>query len=92
VYRSGINLYFTFAAQPASRERMRQTYLECWRRVMRATIEGGGGVSHHHGIGRVRRDFLESDLGETGILLLRGLKQTLDPGGFMNPGVLIPDS
>jgi alkyldihydroxyacetonephosphate synthase len=90
-YRSGLNLYFTFVARPEERSDMKATYLECWRSVMRATVEGGGGISHHHGIGRIRREWLRSELGDGGVALLRTVKQALDPDGFMNPGVLIPE-
>ena len=90
-YRSGVNLYFTFAAQPASRDAMRDTYLECWDRVMEATLAHGGGIAHHHGIGRVRRGWLERELGAGGLAALRAVKRALDPTGFMNPGVLLPD-
>ena len=58
---------------------------------MEATAAGGGGVSHHHGIGRVRRNYLRYDLGDAGIEALRAIKRALDPTGFMNPGVLLPD-
>jgi alkyldihydroxyacetonephosphate synthase len=90
-YRSGLNLYFTFAARPAERSDMKATYLECWRSVMRAAVDGGGGIAHHHGIGRIRREWLRSELGDGGVALLRTVKRALDPDGFMNPGVLIPE-
>jgi alkyldihydroxyacetonephosphate synthase len=90
VYRSGINLYFTFVAHSERPEDMSATYLECWRRVLAATVEGGGGIAHHHGIGRVRRDWLVREVGDVGLSTLRALKAALDPTGFMNPGALIP--
>ena len=89
-YRSGTCLYFTFAALPDRREDMAATYRECWRRVMEATDAVGGGIAHHHGIGRVRRDYLARELGEAGVALLRRLKRALDPDDLMNPGVLLP--
>lgn len=91
VYRTGINLYFTFAVVPAKRAEMREAYTASWRAIMEATAEAGGGIAHHHGIGRVRRDYLHHDLGAGGLHLLRTLKAALDPKGIMNPGVLIPD-
>lgn len=90
-YRSGTNLYFTFAARPAEPSRMGETYLECWRRTMEATLAAGGGIAHHHGIGRVRRAWLGREIGETGLATLRALKRVLDPDGILNPGVLIDD-
>jgi len=92
VYRSGLNLYFTFAAACESPAEMESTYLECWRRVMEATVRKGGGVAHHHGAGRLRRPYLVHDLGEGGLALLRSLKGALDPEQLMNPGNLLPDA
>ena len=80
VYRSGINLYFSFAA----------TFEE--RAIMEATAKHGGGVAHHHGAGRLRKPYLHHDLGDSGVALLRRVKQALDPEGIMNPGNLIPDA
>lgn len=90
VYRSGINLYFTFVARPERTEDMKKTYLECWRRVLDATVKGGGGIAHHHGIGRVRREWLAQEIGAEGVAALRAVKGALDPEGFMNPGALLP--
>jgi alkyldihydroxyacetonephosphate synthase len=92
LYRSGLNLYFTFAVQVGDAEAMEAVYLDCWRRIMEATDAHGGSLAHHHGIGRVRRDYLERELGAGGVALLRRLKSALDPGGIMNPGVLLPDA
>ena len=91
-YRSGLNLYFTFAVQTAAPAAMEAIYFDCWRRIMEATARHGGGLSHHHGIGRVRRDWLERELGASGVALLRRIKDAIDPDGTMNPGVLIPDA
>ena len=92
VYRTGLNLYFTFVARHEDSADMEPTYLECWRRVMQATARHGGGVAHHHGAGRLRKAYIESDLGENGVALLRCLKNAIDPQGLMNPGNLIPDA
>lgn len=92
VYRSGLNLYFTFAVHREDAEALEGAYFEAWRRIMQATAEGGGSLSHHHGIGRVRRDVLEQELGREGLALLRKVKAALDPAGVMNPGALIPDA
>jgi alkyldihydroxyacetonephosphate synthase len=92
VYRSGINLYFTFVAQPTDENEMKNTYLASWKAVLDATAANGGGVAHHHGIGRVRKNHLSQDLGDTGVAVLRTVKSALDPAGIMNPGVLLPDA
>lgn len=89
-YRSGTNLYFTFIARPDDRAQMESVYSECWRRTMEAVTAQGGGIAHHHGIGRVRRDHLSSEIGEAGLSVLRAVKHALDPQGLLNPGALLP--
>jgi alkyldihydroxyacetonephosphate synthase len=89
-YRAGLNLYFSFAVQPKERAELRRAYHDCWAAVMDACLEGGGTISHHHGIGRVRREWLARDLGPGGLAALTRLKRAFDPTGFMNPGVLLP--
>jgi alkyldihydroxyacetonephosphate synthase len=91
-YRSGLNLYFTFAVQLEDTAAMEGAYFEAWRRIMQATADNGGSLAHHHGIGRVRRDWMKTELGAEGAALLRRVKAALDPKGIMNPGVLIPDA
>jgi len=89
-YRSGTNLYFSFAVKPADPAQMGAAYDECWRRTMQATLAAGGGIAHHHGIGRVRRNHLAGEIGETGVGLLRAIKHALDPQNLLNPGSLLP--
>lgn len=89
VYRSGINLYFSFAVLAEAAD-MEARYFECWHRTMEATAANGGGIAHHHGAGRLRVPYLHHDLGSTGVALLRTLKDAVDPAGIMNPGNLIP--
>ncbi len=88
-YRSGANLYFTLAAVPEDPADHISTYDACWTAVMTAVSGVGAGLSHHHGIGRVRRDWLPAELGPGGMGLLRAMKAGIDPDGLMNPGVLL---
>jgi alkyldihydroxyacetonephosphate synthase len=91
-YRSGLNLYFSFAIRTEEPGAMEASYLAAWDAIMRATDRHGGSLSHHHGIGRVRAPWLERELGSPGLALLRKVKGALDPTGMMNPGVLFPDA
>lgn len=55
-----------------------------------AAVEMGGSISAEHGIGRVKRAML-AELGDPArIAILRATKAAIDPGGLLNPGVLIP--
>ena len=87
-YPQGTNIYFTFVMKPEDFSRAEAAYLEAWGRALRATLAGGGTISHHHGIGRLRAPWLAEELGSA-YPLLRDLKRALDPNGIMNPGALL---
>ncbi len=92
-YPDGACLYFTFAGKapepaPAHPDAWAEAYYQaCWEAVMVETIRAGGALSHHHGVGLHRGQFLGAapgvDLG-----LLQAVKQALDPRGICNPGKL----
>ncbi|HYC22553.1 MAG TPA: FAD-binding oxidoreductase [Candidatus Bathyarchaeia archaeon] len=88
-YTTGMNIYFTFvgaATEPAEQERI---YRQAWAAAMEASLACNATIAHHHGIGRVRRDWLPREVGAAGMVVLRAVKHALDPHGIMNPGVLI---
>lgn len=48
--------------------------------------EFGGQVSGEHGIGYVKRPYLQESLGDDLIGLMQGIKKAFDPNGILNPG------
>lgn len=48
----------------------------------------GGSISAEHGIGLVKRAYLESTRSAPEIALMRGVKTVFDPNGILNPGKL----
>jgi alkyldihydroxyacetonephosphate synthase len=88
-YGDGASLYFTFI----SRAR-RGAELEQWAAVKRAASEaivaGGATITHHHAVGRDHVPYMEAEVGEAGLEVLRAVKERLDPTGIMNPGKLLP--
>ncbi|MGE5407216.1 MAG: FAD-binding oxidoreductase [Syntrophothermus sp.] len=88
-YADGASLYFTFVARAR-----RGAEVEQWRAVKRAASEAivacGGTITHHHGVGRDHSPYMEAEVGETGLEVLRAVKAQLDPAGIMNPGKLLP--
>ena len=89
-YADGASLYFTFI----SRAR-RGAEVEQWAAVKRAASEAivanGATITHHHAVGRDHRPYLDTEVGRSGIDVLRAVKEQLDPAGIMNPGKLLPD-
>jgi alkyldihydroxyacetonephosphate synthase len=88
-YPDGASLYFTFISRAKRGEEIEQ-----WGAVKRAACEAivacGGTITHHHAIGRDHTPYMQAEVGETGIDVLRRVKQQLDPTAIMNPGKLLP--
>ncbi len=59
-------------------------------KLLAATLQRhGGSISAEHGIGLVKRAYLESTRSAAEIALMRGVKQVFDPAGILNPGKLL---
>jgi alkyldihydroxyacetonephosphate synthase len=90
-YADGASLYFTFISRARRSEEIEQ-----WQAVKRAASEAivdtGGTITHHHAVGRDHAPYMPAEVGDTGLDVLRAVKQQLDPTGIMNPGKLIPPS
>jgi len=85
-YREGVCLYITFVGFPKDPFRY---YKDTWTAAMEATSKNNGSISHHHGIGFWRKQFMQQELGASGVELLRRIKLALDPNGILNRGKLI---
>ena len=85
-YREGVCLYITFAGIPKDPLRY---YQDTWDAAMKATLENNGSISHHHGVGFWRKQYLERELGASGVGLLKSIKNAIDPQGILNRGKLI---
>lgn len=85
-YIEGACVYFTFAATPPAEE-FEATYLAMWDAGQRAALASGANLSHHHGIGYSRGQYMEEALG-TSMNVLRAVKNALDPNNILNPGKL----
>jgi len=61
-------------------------------KLLAATLQRhGGSISAEHGIGLVKRPYLESTRSAAEIALMRGVRHAFDPNGILNPGKLMAD-
>lgn len=88
-YPSGACLYFTFAAEQEKGRELHQ-YLETKQLIFEILLRHGATLTHHHATGYELLPWMPRLLGDTGVRLLRGLKQAVDPHNLCNPGKLIP--
>jgi alkyldihydroxyacetonephosphate synthase len=89
-YGPGACCYFTFGGRPPAHARDAY-YHAVLDGALRAALDHGGALSHHHGVGLNRAAYVPDALG-AGFAVLVACKQALDPHGICNPGKLgLPD-
>ena len=86
-YVDGACLYFSIGSACDSDEIAAAKLEVWWNAAMKACLEHGGSISHHHGIGRRRAPWLPDEL-DGWWDVLATVKKALDPNGIMNPGGL----
>jgi alkyldihydroxyacetonephosphate synthase len=89
-YPDGASLYFTFFYRcPSDPDAAVARWAALKRAAMGAIADGGGTVSHHHGVGAWHAPALARELGADGIRVLGAIAGALDPAGVMNPRALL---
>ena len=88
VYETGCSLYFTVAAKEGA-DPLAQ-WQDAKAAASDAIVAAGATITHHHAVGTDHKPWLEPEIGELGVSVLRAVKADLDPTGVLNPGVLIP--
>lgn len=87
-YPDGPAPYFTFVCT-AGRGGAQSTWSAVKAAASEAILRTGGTITHHHAIGRLHRPWWERERPAPFGDVLRAVKKTLDPGGVLNPGVLV---
>ena len=59
---------------------------QAFSEIFDATIAMGGTITGEHGVGVAKKKYLPKLAGQSGIVLMRGIKGVFDPKGLLNPG------
>lgn len=90
-YREGCSIYFTMAGFAPTHADLLATYDRAWRAALDAAAGVGATITHHHGIGVLKRDSMDREQGASR-RLWAAARAALDPGSCMNPGKLFGDA
>ncbi len=58
--------------------------------IFEATLKLGGTISGEHGIGLTKARYVEMELSQVSIGLMKAIKTVFDPKGIINPGKMFP--
>ncbi|MFQ5741626.1 MAG: FAD-binding oxidoreductase [Acidobacteriota bacterium] len=79
VYHTGVCVYFMYGVYTKGVEQPHEVFSRIEHALRHAIMEHGGSISHHHGVGKIRRDFMKDTLSAASIDLLKQLKRSSDP-------------
>ena len=86
VYRTGVCIYFYFGFYYKGIANPHEVYLELENVARDEILKSGGSLSHHHGVGKLRRAFLPRIMSPAALQWKRELKKGLDPGNLFGAG------
>lgn len=86
VYDTGCAVYFYFAYFFQGVENPSEVYAGIEKAAREEILLCGGSLSHHHGVGKLRKEFLPQIMSEEALVWRRKMKNALDPGNIFGVG------
>ena len=86
VYRTGVAIYFYFGFYYKGVENPSEVYLELENIAREEILRCGGSLSHHHGVGKIREQYLPEIMSETALKWKQEIKHGLDPQNVFGAG------
>jgi glycolate oxidase len=83
------NLHPTILSDVRNKEEMGRVH-HAVDEIFAVALKLGGTLSGEHGIGMAKMKYLKDELGESGLNLMRRVKEALDPDYILNPTKMVP--
>jgi len=84
-YHTGANIYFTLVSHAGVTGSSAEKYDAIWEEFLRAAEAAGATLSHHHGSGTLKNDWIRREKGDW-ISIYEKVKHGFDPENRLNPG------
>lgn len=72
-------MYFGFNYDGLKDEYVVPIYEDVENDVREEIMRNGGSISHHHGVGKIRKRFMNKTMSPTGINFMKDIKESIDP-------------
>ncbi len=79
LYHSGVCVYFTHGYSNRGLDEPLPVFITIEDEIRKAILAAGGSISHHHGVGKLRQQFMDEVITEPSRDMLRSLKSSVDP-------------
>ena len=79
IYHTGVCIYFMLGMSVKDVENAADLFSSMEHSIREAIMENGASISHHHGVGKLRKDFMQDTISPASIDLLKQVKRSHDP-------------
>jgi len=86
LYDSGACVYFYFGFNYRGLEHPLEVYEEIEKAARDEILACGGSISHHHGVGKLRKQWMPATVGDVGLSAMKAVKSQLDPNNIFASG------
>jgi alkyldihydroxyacetonephosphate synthase len=78
-YHAGVCIYFTMALSGRGLADPAEVFHDLEQALRQVILDNGGSLSHHHGVGKIRQEFLPQVHTGPGLDAIRAAKRSVDP-------------
>ena len=86
IYHTGVCIYFMMGIYTKGVVNPANICSEIEHSLRKTIMENGGSISHHHGVGKIRADFIKDSQSLASMELIQKVKQTTDPQNIFGIG------
>ena len=86
LYHSSVCVYIMFGIYTKDVEQPEEVFKKIEEKMREKVLKHGGSISHHHGVGKLRKSFIKDAMSAEHIQLAGAVKKQLDPKNIFGAG------
>lgn len=79
IYHTGICMYNTLGINVRGVKNPEKVFSDIEHKIRACFIKNGGSISHHHGVGKLRKEFMPKTISDGSIKVIQSIKKSQDP-------------
>ncbi|MDG1223459.1 MAG: FAD-binding oxidoreductase [Candidatus Marinimicrobia bacterium] len=79
IYHTGVCMYNTMGINVRGVKNPEKVFSDIEHKIRACFIKNGGSISHHHGVGKLRKEFMPETISAGSIQVIQNIKKSQDP-------------
>ena len=79
IYHTGVCMYNTMGINVRGVKNPEKVFSDIEHKIRACFIKNGGSISHHHGVGKLRKEFMPKTISAGSIQVIQDIKKSQDP-------------